>query len=117
MHRRCFLSRQCAYAANTGSTTNGMSVPMAMHCDAATNRHCLMAFAQVRTLLAGTVIKPGGVHLVVSADNTTGGVSVPPVAASSVFVELASPADALKALVGAGCCISVTRYLKFLSKR
>lgn len=54
--------------------------------------------AEVRTLLAGTVIKPGGVHLVVSADNTSGGMAVPAVAASSVFVELASPADALKAL-------------------
>lgn len=58
-------------------------------------------FLQVRALFGGLAIKPGGVHLVVGAEASAaaGGMALPAVTASSAFVEFATPAEALKALV------------------
>jgi hypothetical protein len=55
---------------------------------------------QVRTLFAGLAIKPGGVRLGVGPEAAAaGGAALPVIAASCTFVEFATPADALKALV------------------
>jgi hypothetical protein len=73
--------------------------------------HAAGLLLQVRTLFAGLAIKPGGVHTVVGPEAATvSAAGLPMMAAGCIFVEFASPGDALKALVRSPVAASIAGH-------